>query len=257
MALALNTIVTGEPTVLPPLVIAHGLFGSARNWGTIAKRLSAARQVIAVDMRNHGESPWSAEHSYEAMADDLAAVIAARGGRAAVLGHSMGGKAAMALALTRPGLVERLVVADVAPVGYAHDQSQYIAAMRAVDLARVKRRADAEPMLAAHVPDPALRSFFQQNLRLAPEGAGWKVNLDALEAEMPKVLGFPALGSAYQGPALFVAGGASDYVRAEGRAEIARLFPEARIVTLAGVGHWVHAEAPEAFLAAIADFLAA
>jgi pimeloyl-ACP methyl ester carboxylesterase len=257
MALALNTIVTGAPSDgRPPLLIAHGLFGSARNWGMIAKKLSAEREVLAVDMRNHGDSPWSAEHGYAAMAEDLAAVIEARGGRAAVLGHSMGGKAAMTLALTRPELVERLIVVDVAPIAYAHDQMVNIAAMRAVDLASVRRRSDAEAGLAAHVEDPALRAFFLQNLRLTPEGASWRINLDALADEMPAVLGFPELAAAYAGPALFLTGGASGYVRPANWPGIAALFPRARQRVLPGVGHWVHAEAPGPFLAAVAEFLA-
>lgn len=256
MALALNTIVAGAPGAHPPLLIAHGLFGSARNWGMIAKKLSADRQVIAVDMRNHGDSPWSPEHGYAAMAGDLAATIEAHGGRAAVLGHSMGGKAAMMLALTRPDLVERLIVVDVAPVAYSHDQMENITAMRAVDLASVQRRSDAEAGLATHVEDPALRAFFLQNLRLAPEGASWRINLDALADEMPVILGFPEAATTYAGPALFLTGGASGYVRPANWPGIAALFPAARQRVLPGVGHWVHAEAPGPFLAVVTEFLA-
>ncbi|TPE50258.1 alpha/beta fold hydrolase [Amaricoccus solimangrovi] len=256
MALALNTIVTGEPTARPPLVIAHGLFGSARNWGMIAKRLSAGRQVISVDMRNHGDSPWDAEHSYPAMAADLARVIEEHGGRAAVMGHSMGGKAAMVLALTRPELVERLVVVDIAPVAYDHDQDSNIAAMRAVDLSGVARRSDADAALAAHVADPGLRGFFLQNLRLSPEGAAWRLNLDALSDQMPVILGFPEIRARYDGPALFVTGETSGYARPRDWPRVTALFPAARHAAIPGAGHWVHAEAPEAFLDAVAPFLA-
>ena len=127
-----------------PLLIAHGLFGSARNWNVIAKRLSDERRVVAVDMRNHGDSPWSDDHSYPALADDLAEVIDALGGRADVLGHSMGGKAAMTLAAQSPGRVRRLLVADIAPVDYAHSQAPVVEALQAVDLAQVARRSDAD-----------------------------------------------------------------------------------------------------------------
>ena len=130
----LNAIIHGQPTDRPPLVIAHGLFGSARNWGAVAKRLSAERQVVAVDLRNHGDSPRSPDNGYEAMAGDLAETIAALGGRADVLGHSMGGKAAMVLALTDPERVGRLVVADIAPVAYGHSQLELVRAMQALDL---------------------------------------------------------------------------------------------------------------------------
>ncbi|PZQ51416.1 MAG: alpha/beta hydrolase [Rhodovulum sulfidophilum] len=257
MALALNTLVAGTPTALPPLLIAHGLFGSGRNWGMLSKKLAADREVIAVDMRNHGDSPWDAAHDYEAMAGDLAGVIEAHGGRAAVLGHSMGGKAAMVLALSRPELVERLIVVDVAPIAYTHDQMANITAMRAVDLSAVKRRADAEAGLAAHVEDPALRAFFLQNLRLTPEGASWRLNLDVLADEMPRILGFPDLAGPYPGPTLFLTGALSGYVRPENHARIAALFPAVRFETIAGAGHWVHAEAPGPFLEAVARFLAA
>lgn len=257
MALKLNTLVAGEPTALPPLLIAHGLFGSARNWGMISKKLASDRQVIAVDMRNHGDSPWDAVHSYPAMAEDLAAVIEAHGGRAAVMGHSMGGKTSMVLALTRPELVERLIVVDIAPITYAHDQDSNIAAMRAVDLSQVKRRADAEADLARHVDDPVLRGFFQQNLRLSPEGASWRVNLDALSDQMPVILGFPeGIGRPYEGPTLFVTGETSTYTRPENWPGIEALFPAARHSVIPGAGHWVHAEAPAPFVAAVEAFLA-
>lgn len=150
----LNTILHGAPGAGVPLVIAHGLYGSARNWGVIAKRLSETRQVIAVDMRNHGSSPRETVQGYPEMAADLAEVIAAHGGRADLLGHSMGGKAAMVLALSQPDLIERLMVADIAPVAYTHSQIQYVEAMKAVDLSEVSRRSDADAQLAASVPSP-------------------------------------------------------------------------------------------------------
>jgi pimeloyl-ACP methyl ester carboxylesterase len=139
----LNMIEHGHASDTPGVLIAHGLFGSARNWGVIARRLSDSRHVVAVDMRNHASSPWFETHGYDDMAGDLAGVIAHLGGAWDVLGHSMGGKAAMMLALTRPDLVNRLIVADVAPVAYTHSQIQYIEAMKSVDLRAVERRADA------------------------------------------------------------------------------------------------------------------
>jgi pimeloyl-ACP methyl ester carboxylesterase len=137
----LNTIIHGEKTDKPTLLIAHGLFGSARNWGVIAKRLSADRQVIAVDMRNHGSSPWFQTHSYADLADDLAAMI---DGPVDLLGHSMGGKAAMVTALQNPHKINKLIVADIAPVAYQHSQMGPLAAMRGVDLDVVDSRADAK-----------------------------------------------------------------------------------------------------------------
>ena len=180
-SMPLAQITTGVPGASPPLLIAHGLFGSARNWGAIAKRLGREREVIAVDLRNHGDSPWSPEHDYAAMAGDLAETIAANGGRADLLGHSMGGKAAMMLALTEPARVRRLVVADMAPVRYGHSQLPYVEAMQGLDLAGVTRRSEADAALAAAVPQPSLRAFFLQSLVVRPDGAGWKLNLDALD----------------------------------------------------------------------------
>lgn len=249
----LNRILHGEPTAAPPLVIAHGLFGSARNWGAIARRLSDRRQVIAVDMRNHGDSPRSERHDYPAMADDLAEVIADAGARADVLGHSMGGKAAMMLALRHGAAVRRLVVADIAPVAYSHSHLPFILAMRAVDLAGLTRRSEAEAQLAEHGVEPALQSFFTQSLDVA--GRRWRLNLDALEAAMPAIMGFPDTDAQWDGPALFLTGTASDYVRAEHRPAIRALFSHARFASLPGAGHWLHAERPRAFEAAVRAFL--
>jgi esterase len=253
----LAAIVHGPATDRPPLLIAHGLFGSARNWGAIAKRLALHRQVVVVDMRNHGDSPQSPEHGYAALAADLAATVAAHGGRADVLGHSMGGKAAMVLALTEPGRVRRLVVADMAPVAYGHSQIGYVRAMQAVDLAAVSRRSDADSALAAAVPDPALRAFLLQSLAVGPEGASWKLNLPALAEAMPRIMDFPALAASFAGPALFLSGAASDYVRPAHWRRIRELFPAAEHRTIPGAGHWLHADAPAAFVEAVEAFLAA
>lgn len=240
----------------PPLLIAHGLYGSARNWSTLAKRLGARRRVIIVDMRNHGDSPWSAEAGYAAMAGDLAETIDDCGGEADVLGHSMGGKAAMALALTRPALVCRLIVADIAPVAYDHAHGDYIAAMRGVDLAAVSRRSQADPMLAPAIPQAPLRAFLLQNLVVGDGPTRWRMNLDGLAAAIDDLLAFPDFGDAqFDGPALFLRGGASDYVGPRAEPAIAALFPQARIATVEGAGHWLHAERPEAFLAAVEAFL--
>ena len=251
----LNTVVTGDPTDQPPLVIAHGLFGSARNWGVLAKRLSAARQVIAVDMRNHGASPWAAGHAYPNLADDLAEVIAAHGGRADVLGHSMGGKAAMVLALTRPARVARLIVADIAPLGYGHSQTPLIEAMQAVDLSQVENRRDADEQLAGHVAEAPVRAFLLQSLDLKGAAPRWMLNLDALKAEMDRIIGFPEIDGRFDGPALFLAGALSDYVTDDARPAIRALFPRAELELVPGAGHWLHAEKPRETEAAVTAFL--
>ncbi|MEW9920890.1 alpha/beta fold hydrolase [Marimonas sp. MJW-29] len=238
----------------PPLVIVHGLYGSGRNWGVIAKRLSDTRHVITPDMRNHGQSPREATQSYPDMAADLAELIAHIGPPVDLCGHSMGGKAAMALALTQPDLVRRLVVADIAPVTYGHSQQGMIDAMRTVDLATLTRRSDAEEQLAAAGIEKALQSFFTQSLDVPNKR--WRLNLDVLEAEMNKIIGWPEdLTGPFDGPTLFLSGGASDYVRPEHRDKIKNLFPNARFAKIPGAGHWLHAEKPRPFEETLRAFL--
>jgi esterase len=176
------------PETAPPLLIAHGLFGSSRNWGAMAKRLAVGRRVVSVDMRNHGSSPWLPAHGYPDLAADLADVISSLGGHADVLGHSMGGKAAMALALIHPEHVRRLVVGDIAPVSYSHSQSDLVAAMRNVDLTHVTRRSEADKLLAKNVGDAGVRAFLLQSLDV--EARRWRLNLDVLDAEMPRIIGW-------------------------------------------------------------------
>ena len=241
----------------PPLLIAHGLLGSARNWGALGRRLGAKRRVIAVDMRNHGDSPRDGDAGYLAMAGDLAETIAAQaGGRADVLGHSMGGKAAMALALTRPEAVGRLIVADIAPVGYDHSHADTLAAMAALDLAAVTRRAEADAALKAGIPNAAMRAFVVQNLVVEDGRARWRPNIAALAAGMEALVGWPrGPWTPFAGPTLFLRGGASEYVTPAMHGAIRALFPAARIEALEGAGHWLHAEQPEPFLAGVEAFL--
>lgn len=242
----------------PTLLIAHGLFGSARNWNVIARNLATRRDVVAMDMRNHGTSPRAATQSYPDMAADLAEVIAALPGPVDVLGHSMGGKAAMVLALTHPGLVRKLVVADIAPVAYDHDQSRHIAAMRGLDLTGLTGRSDADRRLAAVEEDPSLRAFFLQSLDLKAEGGpAWRLNLDMLEAEMGKIVGWPGTLGRFEGPALFLTGSESRYVLPEHRDRIKALFPTARFAKLTGAGHWLHADKPREFESVVDSFLSA
>lgn len=252
----LTTLRHGTPTDLPPLLIVHGLFGSARNWGAIAKRISDSRAVVAVDMRNHAGSFWDEEHTYPAMAADLAAVIEAEGQPMDVMGHSMGGKTAMWLALTRPELVNRLVVADIAPVSYGHSQNHLIAAMRGLDLTGLDSRREADARLAATVKDPGVRAFLLQSLDLKAEPPCWRLNLDALERQMDLITGWPDTSglAPYTGPTLFLSGALSDYVTPEARPAIRALFPQARFAKLPGAGHWLHAEKPRDFEATLRVF---
>ncbi|MFU8825701.1 alpha/beta fold hydrolase [Yoonia sp.] len=243
----LNTVHYDGPGAVP-LLIAHGLFGSARNWGVVARKLSETRPVIAVDMRNHADSPWFDSHSYLDMAADLAAII---DGPIDVLGHSMGGKAAMVLAVQHPDLVRKLIVADIAPVGYGHSQNGLIRAMRGVDLTRITTRAEAKTALG--IDAPGVADFLLQSLDM--KGRCWRLNLDVLEAEMDKIIGFPQISGSFGGPTLFLSGGNSDYVTADHRPAIKALFPAARFAKIPDAGHWLHAEKPREFMASVAAFL--
>lgn len=235
-----------------PIVIAHGLFGSGRNWAAVAKGLADRFRVWTVDLRNHGASPWSDESDYLAMAEDLAAFVAPLE-RPMVVGHSMGGKVAMALALTRPALLGGLVVVDIAPVAYGHSMIGYARAMRAVDPARFSRRAEVDEALKPAIPDPQIRLFLLQNL--VSEGAvlRWRVNLDALIAHMDDIMGFPPIDGRFDGPTLVLAGETSSYVPGH-EAAIRRLFPGAAIETIPGAGHWAHADRPGWVIGRLARF---
>lgn len=234
-----------------PLVIAHGLFGSARNWGVIAKRLSDSRRVITVDMRNHGHSFRNTDNSYAAMAQDLDDVIRPLG-TVDLLGHSMGGKAAMVAALTGTPL-RRLIVADIAPVTYGHSQTHLIEAMRALPLSDLHTRAQADTALSTAVPDPGIRAFLLQSLDIRAKE--WRLNLNVLAKDMHLIVGWPDTPGTFDNPSLFLTGAASDYVTRDHRPAIKAQFPKARFAKLPNAGHWLHAEKPREFEAAVRVFL--
>ncbi|MEC8759888.1 MAG: alpha/beta fold hydrolase [Pseudomonadota bacterium] len=229
----------------PPVMIVHGLYGSGKNWGVIAKRLSDQFFVITVDLRNHGDSPWLDTHNYHVMADDLVEVINSLNIKPNVIGHSMGGKAAMVLALKRPNLVRNLIIADIAPVKYEHDQSQFIEAMQKVDLSKVEKRSDATLALSKFVEDKSLQNFFTQSLDI--KAKRWKLNLKVLRSEMSEILSFPKIESEFSGHSLFLKGEKSDYIKSEHRKLIKSLFTKARFATFKEAGHWLHAEKPREF----------
>jgi esterase len=243
----------------PPLVILHGLFGSAHNWTTIARRLGANFRVLVPDLRNHGASPWARPMDYESMAADVSSFLAAQKIEAVpIVGHSMGGKAAMVLALTEPSRVARLVVVDIAPVPRGPVRDPMVEAMMRLDLSHMTRRAEADAALKPEIPDAAVRNFLLQNLVASDGALRWRVNLEALHQDMAKIAGFPEFpaGTVYRGLTLVLRGAASDYVDDAGLAAFPKFFPGFSLVTIPGAGHWLHAEAPDAFLVALTAFLA-
>lgn len=244
----------------PPLVVLHGLLGRARNWLSIARALEPSYAIHLADLRNHGGSPWADEMDYPAMAADIAALIERLdNGPLRVVGHSMGGKVAMTLALTRPELVERLVVVDIAPIPYAHGYEDLIEAMLAVPLETASRRVDVDLALRAAVPDAGLRGFLMQNLELSAGRLSWQPNLQVLLRTMPQLTGFPAAlaGKTYAGRVSCLRGAGSSYVDPAGESALRRYFPAAVVDTVPDAGHWPHAERPAAFLRLLEPALAA
>lgn len=242
----------------PPLVILHGLFGSARNWQSMAERLAEQYRVFACDLRNHGDSPWAPTMSFAEMADDLEALIEEKGlAPATVLGHSVGGKTAMLTALRHPEVVDALIVVDIAPVAYEEPFLSFIAAMQAADVGAGKRRSDVDAALAAAVPDAATRLFLLQNLEERQAGGfAWRLNLEAIAANMPGLLDFPATEDlAYDGRALFVSGAGSDYIGRIHHGAVWDRFPQAEFAVIEGAGHYPHVEQPDAFFERITLFL--
>lgn len=250
----LNVVEAGAGS---PLVLLHGLFGSARNFGGVQKRLAERWRVLALDLRNHGSSPHVPGMDYGEQAADVLQTLRGRAALpAALVGHSMGGKVAMRLALDAPGSVARLVVCDIAPVAYAPHFRGYARAMLDLALKPGLTRAAADAALAPAVPEPAVRAFLLQNL-LPGAQPQWRIGLAEIAAALPEIEGWEApAGARFGGPALFLAGARSDYIRAEHRPVIRALFPAARFVTLRNAGHWLHADQPEGFVSAVASFLA-
>lgn len=241
------------------ILFLHGLFGQGRNWTTIAKALAGEHRATVVDLPHHGRSPWPDTFDYLETADMVADLIKLHD-PAAVVGHSMGGKVAMVLALRHPRLVSRLCVVDMAPITYPRSQQfeTYIDAMRHLDLGADATREDADVALTPAVPDPGVRSFLLQNLRRDAFGWTWQMNLEVLGRDLDRISGWPTgqLGPtrSYGGPVLWISGQESPYVRADNRPIMKAFFPRVRSVTVKGAGHWVHADRPEIVTELLRDF---
>ncbi|MGZ5076372.1 MAG: alpha/beta fold hydrolase [Methylobacter sp.] len=239
----------------PPLIILHGFFASSRNWRQIALKLAARFHVYLPDMRNHGASPHDPLMDYPAMAADLLRFIDQRGLQAPnLLGHSMGGKVAMWLALTNQGKVDKLIVADIAPVSYKHSFDNTVTALKALPLAEINNRKQAETLLAEQIPELGYRQFLLQNLILKDGKYGWRIDLDIFQQMAPNIAAFPDTDhlAPFAGKALFITGADSDFVQP---GDIKSLFPDAAFTTIANAGHWLHVQQPDIFTARVEDFL--
>ncbi len=247
-----------------PLVLLHGFLGSGGNWHSIARRLSAQRTVLLPDARNHGRSPHGDSHTYAHMAADVLALLDREGlAQVALMGHSMGGKAAMHVALTRPERVERLVAVDIGPGDSPGDSASVLAAVAAVDLARATDRAAVEADLATRLDSPGLRGWLLKNLMRTPEGGfRWALNVPTLLSHQDHVsagiaAGLPPVWLPYAGPTLFVRGARSSYLPDDALDEVHRYFPAVELATVPDAGHWVHADNPEGLLRVTEAFLEA
>lgn len=238
-----------------PIIILHGFLASSRNWRTIAKRLAETHPVFVLDMRNHGVSPHHGIMDYTSMAHDVMGFMDVQGlAKAHLLGHSMGGKVAMWLALNYPDRVDALMVADIAPVSYDHSFYPMIQALKALPLAELNNRKEAEQFLAEAIPDLGFRQFLLQNLLLKDGAYYWRIDLDIIECNSHHIVAFPGSWQVkFADKALFIAGEHSNYIRPEA---VYSLFPQAEIMQIANTGHWLYVEAPDAFSQAVTDWLA-
>ncbi len=241
----------------PPLLIIHGLFGSSRNWRTLGQQFAERFNVIAVDLRNHGDSPHLDEMNYRVMAQDVNALLdQLELAEVSVVGHSMGGKVAMTLCQMFPQRIAQLVVADIGPVRYRHDYDDLIDAVMSLDMASISSRKLADTALSKGIPDPRIRMFLLQNLVMTDSGMQWKLNWQALRQNISQIIDFEDVTDwDIDTPALFIYGELSNYLNTEVRELISRHFKRATFSSIANAGHWLHAEQPQQFYQAVNQFL--
>ncbi len=254
-----------------PIIILHGLYGSGHNWLSIARELAGFSEVYLVDQRNHGQSPHVNEHTYPDMMDDLKVLLDdLQIERAMLLGHSMGGKTAMFFATHFPGRVSKLLVADMSPLSYirggqepaqVHGHKHIIESLIGLDLDSLRTLKEIDEELAHHLPDKRLRQFLFKNLhKKEQEGYSWRLNLPVLLNNLSHLIDGLSLADlnskGYRHfPALFIRGGESNYIQVEDEQAIRQIFPSAQIKTIAGAGHWLHAERPEEFVNLVKRFV--
>ncbi|WP_328188717.1 alpha/beta fold hydrolase [Marinobacter sp. OP 3.4] len=263
MSVRLHHRITGEGE---PLVLLHGLFGSLENLGGVNQRLQDGWQVHGLDLRNHGRSPHTDTMDYPAMAEDVVAYLDEQGiDRACLLGHSMGGKTAMQVALAYPERVQRLIVADIAPVTYHPRHDAILEGMKNLDLSSVSSRGDADRALQEYVEVPEVRMFLLKNLVRVPadekadnpDTFRWRLNLPVIEACYQNLADAPEGEGPFEGPVLFLKGAESAYIQRKHRERIDTLFPRAHLEEIEGTDHWLHAEKPDEFARRCRDFLTA
>lgn len=241
-----------------PLIILHGLIGSADNWLTQARLLSEHYRVLTVDQRNHGLSPHSDAFDYKVMAEDIRHFIEQHHlENPILLGHSMGGKAAMNFAIAYPEMLDKLIVADIAPKPYATRHDQIVEGLKAIPIDTLQTRAEADQILSGYVPEPDVRQFLLKNLsRKAAGGFAWKINLPVIDRNLPLIFAGMQFPGTFNKPTLFIRGKRSSYILEEDKALIQELFPQSTLVDM-DTGHWVQAEKPQEFVDVVLRFLKA
>lgn len=261
MSVELNHRISGEGD---PVILLHGLFGSMDNLGVIVRGLQDSWQIHGLDLRNHGKSPHADTMTYPDMADDVLAYMDAQGiEKAAVLGHSMGGKVAMQMALKAPDRISGIIVADISPVTYKPRHDHVLEGLKAIDTSALKSRQDADHALSEHVEEAGVRQFLLKNLEPVPSvekddsGARyrWRLNLPVIDRSYADLSAAPEGKGPYQGPVLFIKGAESAYIQTRHRDTITSLFPKADLRIIEGTGHWLHAEKPDTFVALCQRFL--
>lgn len=242
------------------LVFLHGLMGRGKNFSRFAKELSQECTVLLVDLPNHGGSEWTQSIDYRSMAAQVSAAIDAELGEEPyhLVGHSMGGKVAMTMALTDPQRIQKLMVVDISPVQSWNSGGEFphlLGSMRSVDLTSVGNRSEVDEQLSEPIAHPTVRGFLMQNLRHKDGQFGWQPNLELLYNSLDTIGGFPEFTTTYDRPVMWVAGSESQYVKDEYRPVMQKLFPQVRKVTVKGAGHWVHSQKPDEFTQLLRHFL--
>nr|MBI1228659.1 alpha/beta fold hydrolase [Cytophagales bacterium] len=239
-----------------PLIILHGLFGSADNWMSIAKELSESYRLYLVDQRNHGDSGHSDEWNYQVMAADIVELMDEEGlDKAFLMGHSMGGKTAMFVALMHPARVEKLIVADIAPRYYPVHHEKILEGLNAIDLETLSSRKEADDKLSEHIDEVGIRQFLLKSLTRKDGKFAWKVNLPVITEKIEIVGEGIALDGSFDGPTLFMGGANSQYIQDKDREDIDRYFPNSHLIYIKEAGHWLHAEQPAAVIETVKAFL--
>jgi pimeloyl-ACP methyl ester carboxylesterase len=241
-----------------PLIILHGLFGTLDNWQTLARSFGEHFTVFILDWRNHGKSAWQNTHRYSDLSNDLNEFMEAHWiHKAHILGHSMGGKAAMQFAADHTDKIDKLIIADIAPHAYTGGHESVFNALFAVDFTKITTRKEVEAILHHHINDIGTIQFLLKNLTRNEENSllSWKMNVPVLYEYYPEILGNILISEPIKKQTLFLRGANSPYIQDKDWQNILHLFPNAQLNTIPNAGHWIHAEQPLAFANTVQDFL--